>query len=77
MDEIMTIAEIETQFDAQWVLVENPETNDSLQVTAGKVLWHSADRDEVYRKALEFRPARFAVLFTGANTVPSGTDIVL
>ena len=77
MDKTLTIAEIESQFGSEWVLIEDPQTNESLQVTAGKVVWHSTDRDEVYRKAMELRPSRFAVLFTGPNSIPSGTDIVL
>jgi hypothetical protein len=77
MEKTLTIAEIESQFDSEWVLIENPQTNASLQVTAGKVLWHSRDRDEVYQKAIELRPAHFAVLFTGPNSLPSGTAIVL
>jgi len=77
MDQTLTIAEIESQFDCQWVLIEDPQTDESLQVMAGKVLWHSPDRDEVYQKAMELRPSRFAVLFTGPNSIPSGTDIVL
>lgn len=39
------------------------------------MLYHSKDRDEVYRKAISLRPARAAVLYTGA--IPEGTAIVL
>ena len=65
MDEILTVAEIESRFVAEWVLVEDPQTNDALEVQSGKVRYHSKDRDEVYRKAVEVRPSRFAVLYTG------------
>jgi hypothetical protein len=34
-------------------------------VGGGKVLFHSPDRDEVYRKAGELRPGRFAVRYLG------------
>ena len=44
----MTIEEIETQFDGEWVLVGDPETDTALKVTRGKVLCHSVDRDVVY-----------------------------
>lgn len=44
----MTIEEIETQFDGEWVLIGDPETNQYLEVVRGKVLSHSVDRDEVY-----------------------------
>jgi hypothetical protein len=46
----VTAAQIEEQFEAEWVLLGDPETNDALEVQRGKVLWHSKDRDEVYRK---------------------------
>jgi hypothetical protein len=31
----------------------------------GKVLWHSRDRDEIHRMAMELHPRRFAVLHIG------------
>lgn len=75
MDKVLTIAEIESQFESEWVLVIAPQTNDLLEVQSGKVLCHSKDRDEVYRKAVEMRPKRFAMLYTG--TIPQDTEIVL
>jgi hypothetical protein len=75
MNEVLTIAEIESQFQSEWVLVENPQTNEALEVQGGKVLHHSKDRDEVYRKAVELHPKRFAMLYTG--TMPPNTAIVL
>ena len=47
----------------------------ALEVKSGKVRWHSKDRDEVYRKAVELRPKRFAMLYTG--TLPKDAAIVL
>lgn len=75
MDKVLTIAEIESQFDSEWVLVSDPQTNELLEVQSGKVLCHSRDRDEVYRKAVEVRPKRFAMLYMG--TIPQDTEIVL
>jgi hypothetical protein len=63
------------QFDSEWVLLDDPKTDETLEVRGGKVLWHSRDRDEVYRKAVELRPQRFAMVFTGR--MPAGTAIVL
>lgn len=59
MTEIMRVAEIQAKFESEWVLIDDPETDESLEVKGGKVLWHSKDRDEVYRKAtgkLEIMP---------------------
>lgn len=75
MDELMTIAEIESRFESEWVLVEDPQTNDALDVQGGKVLYHSKDRDEFDRKVLELRPRRFAVLYTGKTR--EGMEFVL
>ena len=75
MAKILTIAEITSQFTDEWVLVEDPQTNSALEVQSGKVVFHSGDRDAVYRKAVTLQPRRFAVLFTGK--MPQDTAIVL
>ena len=75
MEKIMTLAEIESRFESEWVLVEDPQTNDALEVQAGKVLYHSKDRDEFDRKTLELRPRRFAVLYTGK--MHEGAEFIL
>jgi hypothetical protein len=65
MDEVLTIAQIEAQFKSEWILVEDPLTNEVREVQSGKVRWHSKDREEVYRQAIKLRPQRFAILYTG------------
>jgi hypothetical protein len=75
MSEIMSVLEIQARFDSEWVLLEDPDTSDTLEVKSGKVLWHSKDRDEVYRKARELHPKHAAILYTGK--LPEGTAIVL
>ena len=75
MSDVLTVTEIQSQFPSEWVLVENPNTNDLLEVQSGNVLYHSKDREEVYRKAVELRPKKFAMLYTGS--IPPNTAIVL
>ncbi len=75
MDNEMTIEEIESQFDSEWVLIEDPKTDDGLKVLGGRVLHHSKDRDEVYRKAVSLRPKRSALIYTGE--IPEDTAVVL
>jgi hypothetical protein len=75
MDEILSAGEMESRFVAEWLLVEDPQTDDALEVRTGKVRFHSKDRDEVYRKAVELRPRRFAVLYTGL--IPKDAAVVL
>ncbi len=75
MRRVLTVAEIEATYDSEWVLVEEPQVDESLDVLSGAVLCHSKDRDEVYRKAVELRPKRFAMLYTGK--IPEDAAIVL
>ena len=71
------VVSIEFQMDikSKWILVEEPQTNEALEVLSGKVRYHSRDRDEIYRKAVKLRPKRFAMIYTG--TIPEDTAIVL
>jgi hypothetical protein len=75
MNEVMSLLEIQEKFESEWILVEDPETTESLGVTRGKVLWHSKNRDEVYRKARELSPQSSAILYTG--TIPEEGAIIL
>ena len=65
MDEVLTIDEIKTRFAPDWVLIGEPQTDENQRLLAGKVLFHSRDRDEVYRKAIELRPGHFAFRYLG------------
>jgi hypothetical protein len=65
MAEMLTIDEINSRFASEWALLEDPQLSDRMELTGGRVLYHSKDRDEVDRKALELRPRRSAVIFTG------------
>ncbi len=75
MSKILSFTEITEQFDSEWVLVGDPQTGDDLNVKQGMVLWHSRDRDEVYRKAREIQPQHSAILYTGK--LPDDVAVVL
>jgi hypothetical protein len=73
--ESLTKDEIYNRFDAEWILLEDPEVDANLNVIRGRVLFHSKSRDEVYQKAIELRPANSAFLYTGG--IPDGSEIIL
>jgi hypothetical protein len=75
MSEIMTLAEIQSRYDSEWVLVADPEVDEQLRVVRGKVVFHSKSRDEFDRKLIELRLPRSAILYTGR--MPENTAIVL
>ncbi|MFH1898120.1 MAG: hypothetical protein ABH886_07785 [Candidatus Desantisbacteria bacterium] len=63
--EMVSFIKIQEKFDSEWILLEDPEVNEGLNIKSGKVLWHSKDRDEVYRKARELKPIHSAFFYTG------------
>ena len=74
-DEVLTIAEIKARYAPDWVLIGEPQTDETLGLRAGKVLFHSPDQDEVCRKAMEYPPGRYALRFLG--TIPGDVVLVL
>ena len=75
MAEFLSFTEIKTQFEAEWVLLEDPDTTAALEVTGGTVLFHSKDRDKVYRHARNLRPKHSAIIYTGS--LPEDAVVVL
>jgi hypothetical protein len=73
MDDLLTIEEIEARFAPEWVLIAEPQTDEDLQLRAGRILFHSPVQDEVC-KATEFPPGRHALRFLG--TIPEDLDRV-
>ncbi len=71
----MTIKQIWEQFDSEWVLLADPTVNAQGTVIAGKVVSHSVDRDENYRRAIELRLNCAATLYAGRR--PADAIIVL
>ena len=75
MKEVMSLSEIKQQFDSEWVLIGDPKTSEDFTVQAGTVLWHSKDRDELYRKAREMHPGHSAILYLGK--LPDNAAVIL
>ena len=65
MDEVLTIDEIKARYAPDWVLIGEPRTDEFQRLHAGKVLFHSPDREAVYRKAGELQPGHFAFRYLG------------
>lgn len=75
MDDVMTLDEINSRFESEWILIADPEVDENLEVVRGRVVIHSKDRDEVDRKAIELRLKSSAYHYTGQ--IPEGTAIVV
>ena len=76
MGEVLTMKEIEARFPSEWVLLADPQSDEHLEVLGGTLLFHSKDRDEVHRYAMELpAPRHIAVLYTGP--FPEDMEFVL
>jgi len=75
MKEILSLSEIQKQYDSEWVLIGDPEIDNAFNIKQGIVLWHSKDRDELYRKARQLQPKHSAILYTGK--LPDNVAVVL
>ena len=75
MGDILTREEMEKRFDGEWVLVGDPELNETNEVLRGEVLWHNRDRDALYRRALELKPPSSAILCF--KKIPDDVVIIL
>ena len=65
MNEMLTRAEIEAQFDGEWVLVAEPELDKNLEVLRGRVVYHGEDREAMYQEATNQQIKRWASLYFG------------
>jgi hypothetical protein len=63
--EVLTWEQIESLYHGEWVLLEDPQSEENLQVLGGKLLWHSKSREEIGKKLLELRPKSSALVYVG------------
>lgn len=76
MDATLTFREIERRYDSQWVLLADLQVDKYECIKRARVLWHSPDKDEVSRKAVELKPGEFAFLYMGEKT-PKDVAVIL
>lgn len=62
----MRWAEICKAYQDKWVLLEDVCIDeDNMNILEGAVLYHHPNKEQVYKKALELKPKKFAVEYTG------------
>ncbi|MBA2737573.1 MAG: hypothetical protein H0U50_12395 [Pyrinomonadaceae bacterium] len=65
MSETLTMEEIERKFDGEWVLIEDVETDEKLEVVRGKVTYHGKDKDKLHLQAMKSESDHLATLYIG------------
>ncbi|HEX8219884.1 MAG TPA: hypothetical protein VF914_11835 [Chloroflexia bacterium] len=69
--EVLTWEQIEDLYHGEWVLLEDPQSEENLQVLGGKLLCHSKSREEIGKKLLELRPKSSALVYVGSPPADS------
>ncbi len=72
----MTWDEVERRFDGEWVVIDEPEVTDDLEIIAGRVVFHGSTRAEAHDEIMRRKLKRFAVEFLGPP-VPEGMVAIL
>ena len=75
MSAIMTFEEIEQSYDGQWVLIAYTETDEDLKVVLGKVIAHSANKEDVYQALTDAGEQPLAIEYMGQ--VPEDLAFIL
>lgn len=65
MSEILTMEEIEKKYDGEWVLIEDVEANEQLEILRGKVTYHGKDKNEFHQKAMKSESNHIASFYIG------------
>ena len=74
MNDVLTLGEIEARFPSEWVLIGDPQTDESQHLLSGTVLFHSTNRDEVDRKLLGVAPAEVRIPLSRIAARGHGVD---
>ena len=65
MSEYLTMEEIKERYPDEWVLLEDPAKDETLQVLGGTLLDHGTDDKEVFNRVKANPPKHSAFFFTG------------
>jgi hypothetical protein len=75
MDELLTIDELKTRYPDEHLLLVDYVNDEHDQITAGRVLCHSKNAEEMWRQGNQLQPKRSAHVYTG--TIPDDIVFVL
>jgi hypothetical protein len=65
MGRILSLADMQEQYDGEWLLIAYTELDEDMQPIAGEVITHSPDREVVYRELLRQRGKSVAIEYVG------------
>ena len=78
MEEIVNIAEVEKQFQDEWLLFDVTETDEVDRPVKGKLMCHSKSRDEIHEVLMAYHDQQkhFYIDFAG-DPIPPDVVVIL
>jgi hypothetical protein len=75
MTKVLTMKQLESHYSGEWVLLVNPVHDKLMAPIRGELIFHSKDRDEVYKEAHKRKDAHTAIFYVGK--LPEDLVVVL
>jgi hypothetical protein len=72
MKKIFKVKELESLYSGEWVLLVNPKHIERLERLRGELVFHSKDRNEVYKEARKRKDAHTAIFYVGKKGGQAG-----
>jgi hypothetical protein len=74
---VISIQQINEEYNGQWVFIINCKSDEDGNLLSGEVVSHSKSREEVFIKAREYKNQTSMYSFRYAGKIPEGVSILL
>jgi hypothetical protein len=65
MSDLMTMEEIESTYDGEWVVLADVESDPGPILRRGRVIWHGKDHEEAWARSYDTDSRHIAVFYVG------------
>ena len=74
MGKVMELGDIYKKYKDEWLLIEYEQLDEDLNVTKGKVVAHSRDKNEILQQLVQIQGRNIAIEYAG--TVPKSLAVL-
>ena len=74
MGRVMELSDIYKRYKDEWLLIEYEQLDEDLNVTRGKVVAHSRDKNEILQQLVQIQGRNIAIEYAG--TAPEGLAVL-
>ncbi len=74
MRKVMEIGDIYKKYKDEWLLIEYEQLDEDLNVTKGKVVAHSRDKNEILQQLVQIQGRNIAIEYAG--TAPKSLAVL-